>query len=99
IAGTQDDDSEFEWDEQAILVPSFPSNSFSGSKVNDVSAPMKTNLDYAEELARLQKHEYEAHSIAAKYGFEFSNGTAEMLHQADIETHRNLVFAAGDPAG
>nr|GEU48374.1 copia protein [Tanacetum cinerariifolium] len=55
IAGTQDDDSESECDEQAILVPSFLSNSFSGPKVNDVSAPMENNLDYAEELARLQK--------------------------------------------
>nr|GFC74965.1 hypothetical protein [Tanacetum cinerariifolium] len=77
IAGIQDDDSESECDEQAILVPSFPSNSLSGSKVNDVSAPMETNLDYAEELARLQKQEYKAHSTAVKYGFEFSNGTAE----------------------
>nr|GFD38162.1 ribonuclease H-like domain-containing protein [Tanacetum cinerariifolium] len=50
-------------------------------KVNDVSAPMKNNLDYTEELARLQKQEHEAHSVAAKYGFEFSNETAEMLHQ------------------
>nr|GEZ19494.1 putative ribonuclease H-like domain-containing protein [Tanacetum cinerariifolium] len=31
-AGTQDDDSESECNEQAILVPSFPSNSFSGPK-------------------------------------------------------------------
>nr|GEW00479.1 ribonuclease H-like domain-containing protein [Tanacetum cinerariifolium] len=30
--GTQDDDSESECDEHAILVPSFPSNSFSGPK-------------------------------------------------------------------
>nr|GFA10185.1 putative ribonuclease H-like domain-containing protein [Tanacetum cinerariifolium] len=64
-AGTQDDDSESKWDEQAILVPSFPSNSFS----------------------------------AEKYGFKFSNEIAEMLHQAKIETRRNLVLAAEDPAG
>nr|GEV63910.1 ribonuclease H-like domain-containing protein [Tanacetum cinerariifolium] len=76
-AGTQDDDSESECDEHAILVPSFPSNSFSGPKVNDVSAPMKNNLDYAEELARPQRQEHEAHSTVAK----------------------NLVLAAGDPAG
>nr|GEZ64592.1 ribonuclease H-like domain, reverse transcriptase, RNA-dependent DNA polymerase [Tanacetum cinerariifolium] len=76
-ACTQDDDSESECDEQVILVPSFPSNSFSGPKVNDVSAPMENNLDYAEELARLQRQEHEAHSAAAK----------------------NLVLAAGDPAG
>nr|GEY01021.1 hypothetical protein [Tanacetum cinerariifolium] len=95
----QDDDSESECDEHAIFVPSFPSNSFSGPKVTDVSAPMENNLDYAEELARLQKQEHEAHSAAAKYGFEFSNKTTEMLHQAKIETRRNLVLAAGDPAG
>nr|GEZ93065.1 retrovirus-related Pol polyprotein from transposon TNT 1-94 [Tanacetum cinerariifolium] len=93
IAGTQDDDSESECDEQAILVPSFPSNSFLGPKVHDVSAPMENNLDYAEELAQLQKQEYEAHFAAANYGFEVSNGTAE------IKTRRNLVLAAGDPAG
>nr|GEX27200.1 retrovirus-related Pol polyprotein from transposon TNT 1-94 [Tanacetum cinerariifolium] len=74
-------------------------NIIAGSKVNDVFAPMKTNLDYAKKLARLQKQEYEAHSATTKYGFEFSNETAEMLHQADIETCRNLVLDAGDPAG
>nr|GEZ74325.1 retrovirus-related Pol polyprotein from transposon TNT 1-94 [Tanacetum cinerariifolium] len=47
----------------------------------------------------LQRQEHEAHSAAAKYGFEFSNETAEMLHQADIKTCRNLVLAARDPAG
>nr|GEY24931.1 hypothetical protein [Tanacetum cinerariifolium] len=99
IACTQDDDSESECDEQAILVPSFPSNSFSGPKVNDVFAPMENNLDYVEELARLQKQEHEAHSAAAKYGFEFSNETAEMLHQAEIATRRNLVLVVRDPAG
>ncbi|GKC49136.1 putative ribonuclease H-like domain-containing protein, partial [Tanacetum coccineum] len=34
-AGTQDDDSDSECDEQVIIVPSFPSNNFSGSKVKD----------------------------------------------------------------
>nr|GEV25562.1 putative reverse transcriptase domain-containing protein [Tanacetum cinerariifolium] len=74
-------------------------NIIAGSKVNDVFAPMETNLDYAKELARLQKQEYKAHSAVVKYGFEFSNETTEMLHQADIETRRNLVLDAGDPAG
>nr|GEX96701.1 hypothetical protein [Tanacetum cinerariifolium] len=99
IAGTQDDDSESECDEQVILVPSFPSNSFLGPKVHDVSAPMENNLDYAEELARLQRQAHEAHSAAAKYDFEFSDETVEMLHQAEIENRRNLVLAAGDHAG
>nr|GFA93213.1 hypothetical protein [Tanacetum cinerariifolium] len=98
-AGTQDDDSESECDKQAILVPSFPSNSFSGPKVNPVSATMENHLDYVEELARLQRQEHEAHSATVKYNFEFSNETAKMLHQAEIETRRNLVLAAGDPAG
>nr|GEV17714.1 putative ribonuclease H-like domain-containing protein [Tanacetum cinerariifolium] len=67
--------------------------------VHDVSAPMKNNLDYEEELARLQRQEYEAHSAAAKHGFEFSVDTVALLPQAKIEIRRNLVPAAGDPAG
>nr|GEV96492.1 copia protein [Tanacetum cinerariifolium] len=59
---------------------------------------MENNLDYAKELARLQRQEYEAHSVAAKHGFEFSNDTTALLHQAIIETRRNLVLAAGVPA-
>nr|GFA36423.1 hypothetical protein [Tanacetum cinerariifolium] len=98
-ASTQDDDSESKCDEHAILVPSFPSNSFSCLKVNEVSATMENHLDYAEKLARLQRQEHEAHSAAEKYGFEFSNEIAEMLHQAEIETRRNLVLATGDPVG
>nr|GEZ56102.1 ribonuclease H-like domain-containing protein [Tanacetum cinerariifolium] len=70
----------------------FKTNTPAGPKVNDVFAPMENNLDYAEELARLQRQEYEAHSAAVKYGFEFSNETAEMLHQAKIKTRRNLVL-------
>nr|GEX38773.1 ribonuclease H-like domain-containing protein [Tanacetum cinerariifolium] len=98
IEGTQDDDSKYECDKQVILVPSFPSNSFSGPKVHDVSAPIENNLDYPEELARIQRQEHEAHSAAAKYGFQFSNETAKMLHQAEIKTRKNLVLAARDPA-
>nr|GFC09340.1 putative ribonuclease H-like domain-containing protein [Tanacetum cinerariifolium] len=68
-------------------------------KVNEVSATIENHLDYAKEIARLQRQEHEAHSAVKKYGFEFSNETAEMLHQAEIKTCRNLVLAAGDPAG
>nr|GFC42296.1 hypothetical protein [Tanacetum cinerariifolium] len=67
--------------------------------VHDVSTSIKNNLDYAEELARLQRQEYEAHSAATKPGFEFSVDTAAPLPQAEIEIRRNLVLAAGDPAG
>nr|GEY46283.1 putative ribonuclease H-like domain-containing protein [Tanacetum cinerariifolium] len=95
LTGTQADDSDSECDEQVILVLSFPSNSFSGPTVQDVSAPMENNLDYAKELARLQRQEYEAHSTAAKHGFEFSVDTAALLPQANIEIRRNLVPASG----
>ncbi|GKB39348.1 putative ribonuclease H-like domain-containing protein, partial [Tanacetum coccineum] len=50
-AGTQDD-SDSECDEQVIVVPSFPSNSFSGPKI---------------ELARLQKQAYKANATAEKH--------------------------------
>nr|GEW64545.1 putative ribonuclease H-like domain-containing protein [Tanacetum cinerariifolium] len=77
----------------------FKSNTPAGPKVNPVSATIENHLDYAEDLASLQRQEHEAHSVAAKYGFEFSNETAKMLHQAEIKTRRNLVLAAGDLTG
>nr|GEV33868.1 copia protein [Tanacetum cinerariifolium] len=77
----------------------FNTNPPAGPTVHDVSAPMENNLDYAEELARLQRQEYEAHSAAVKHGFDFSDDTSTLLHQDAIDTHRNLVLAAGDPAG
>nr|GEY38645.1 hypothetical protein [Tanacetum cinerariifolium] len=49
--------------------------------------------------SKLQRQEYEAHSASAKHGFEFSIDTAALLPHATIEIHRNLVPAAGDPAG
>nr|GEY34494.1 hypothetical protein [Tanacetum cinerariifolium] len=70
-----------------------------GPIVQDVSAPMENNLDYAEELARLQRQEYKAHSTTAKHGFEFFVDTAALLPQANIEIRRNLVPAASDHAG
>nr|GEX34675.1 hypothetical protein [Tanacetum cinerariifolium] len=84
---------------KAYRVYNLSSKKFLGPKVNDVSAPMENNLDYVEELGRLQRQEHEAHSAAMKYGVKFSNETAKMLHQAEIETRRNLVLAAGDPTG
>nr|GFA97851.1 retrovirus-related Pol polyprotein from transposon TNT 1-94 [Tanacetum cinerariifolium] len=84
---------------KAYRVYNLSNKKFSDLKVNEVSATMENHLDYAEELARLQRQEHEAHSTAEKYGFEFSNETAEMLHQAEIKTRMNLVLAAGDPAG
>nr|GEW88902.1 retrovirus-related Pol polyprotein from transposon TNT 1-94 [Tanacetum cinerariifolium] len=77
----------------------FKSNTPTGPKVNTVSATIENHLDYAEELARLQRQEHEAHYVTEKYGFEVSNETAEMVDQAEIETRGNLVLAAGDLAG
>ncbi|GJS05987.1 hypothetical protein Tco_0362783 [Tanacetum coccineum] len=62
-AGPQDD-SDSESDEQLIVVPSFPSNHFSGPEVNPASDTVESTSDYAEELARLQRQEYEANSAA-----------------------------------
>ncbi|GJT25146.1 putative ribonuclease H-like domain-containing protein [Tanacetum coccineum] len=81
-AGTQDD-SDSECDEHVIVVPSFPSNSFSGPRVNEASEMMESSSDYAEELARLQQQEFEANTTAEKH-----------LSQADLATSRN-----GVPAG
>nr|GEV45715.1 putative ribonuclease H-like domain-containing protein [Tanacetum cinerariifolium] len=66
IAGTQDNGSDSKCDEQAILVLSFPSKSFSGPKVTEVSATIKNHLDYAEKLTQLQRQENEAHSTAER---------------------------------
>ncbi|GJT23863.1 putative ribonuclease H-like domain-containing protein [Tanacetum coccineum] len=93
-AGTQDDDSDSECDEQVIVVPSFPSNNFSGSAVKDTSGMKMTDSGYAEELTMLQRQEHEAKDAAEQFGFEFTTDTEELLRQATIEARRNL-----DPAG
>ncbi|GKA91587.1 retrovirus-related pol polyprotein from transposon TNT 1-94 [Tanacetum coccineum] len=59
-AGTQDHDSDLEVDEQVIVVPSFPSNSFAGPSSSNGPSVMERNADYAEELDKLQRQEYEA---------------------------------------
>ncbi|GKA67373.1 hypothetical protein Tco_0767181, partial [Tanacetum coccineum] len=43
---------------------------------------MERNADYAEELAKLQRQEYEAKDAAARYGYLFSQATAEILSNA-----------------
>ncbi|GKF55129.1 hypothetical protein Tco_0165469, partial [Tanacetum coccineum] len=93
------DDSDSECDEQVIVVPSFPSNRFSGLKVNEASEMVECNSDYAEELARLQRQEHETNATAEKYGFGFSKDTEEHLRQADIVLVGSIVPAASIPAG
>ncbi|GKE78266.1 putative ribonuclease H-like domain-containing protein [Tanacetum coccineum] len=93
VQGTQDD-SNSECDEQVIVVPSFPSNRFSGPKVHKASQMMESNLNYAEELARLQRQEHEANDTAEKYGFGFSKDTEEHLRQADMVSAGSIDPAA-----
>ncbi|GKC36723.1 putative ribonuclease H-like domain-containing protein, partial [Tanacetum coccineum] len=97
-AGTQDD-SDLECDEQVIVVPSFPSNRFSGPTVYEASQMMESNSDYAEELARLQRQEHEAKDTAEKYGFGFSKDTEEHLRQADMVPAGSIDPAASISAG
>ncbi|GKC94335.1 hypothetical protein Tco_1159777, partial [Tanacetum coccineum] len=80
-AGTQAD-SDSECDERVIVVPSFPSNSFSGTKVNEASDMVEGSSDYAEELARLQTQAYEANATAEKH-----------LSQANLAASRNRLPA------
>ncbi|GJU64609.1 putative ribonuclease H-like domain-containing protein [Tanacetum coccineum] len=98
-AGTQDHDSDSEVDEQVIVVPSFPSNSFAGPSSSNGPSVMERNADYAEELAKLQRQEYEAKDAAARYGYLFSQATAEILCQAEAEIRNQGVSAVKDPAG
>ncbi|GKA04172.1 putative ribonuclease H-like domain-containing protein [Tanacetum coccineum] len=96
-AGTQDD-SDSECDEQVIVVPSFPSNRFSGPKVHEASEMVESNSDYAEELARLQRQEHEAKDTAEKYGFGFSKDTRN-FEQADMVPTGSIDHAASISAG
>ncbi|GJT97024.1 putative ribonuclease H-like domain-containing protein [Tanacetum coccineum] len=98
-AGTQDHDSDSEVDEQVIVVPSFPSNSFAGPSSRNGPSVMERNADYAEELAKLQRQEYEAKDAAARYGYLFSQATAEILSQAEAEIRNQGVSADRDSAG
>ncbi|GKF27642.1 putative ribonuclease H-like domain-containing protein, partial [Tanacetum coccineum] len=84
-AGTQDTNihaSDSECDKQVIIVPSFPSNSFSRPKVAEASDMMESSSDYAEELARLQTQAYEA-----------TTTTEQHMSQADLAASRNRVPA------
>ncbi|GKE76575.1 hypothetical protein Tco_1542695, partial [Tanacetum coccineum] len=95
-AGTQDTDSDSEVDEQVIVVPS---NSFAGPSSSNGPSVMERNADYAEELAKLQRQEYEAKDAAARYGYLFSQETTKILSQAEAEIQNQGVSTDRDPAG
>ncbi|GJV02523.1 putative ribonuclease H-like domain-containing protein [Tanacetum coccineum] len=98
-AGTHAHDSDSEVDEQVIVVPSFPSTSFAGPSSRNGSSVMERNADFAEELAKLQRQEHEAKDAAARYGYLFSQTTADILSQAEAEIRNKGVSADRDPAG
>ncbi|GKD17083.1 hypothetical protein Tco_1206241, partial [Tanacetum coccineum] len=98
-AGTQAPDSDSDVEEQVIVVPSFPSNSFAGPSSSNGPSIMERNADYAEELAKLQRQEYEAKDAAARYGYLFSQATAEILCQAEAEIRNHGVSAGSTSAG
>ncbi|GJS20581.1 putative ribonuclease H-like domain-containing protein [Tanacetum coccineum] len=101
-SGTQDHDSDSEVDEQVIVIPSFPSNRFAGPSSSNGPRIMERNADYAEELAKLQRQEHEAKDAAARYGYLFSQATAEILCQAEAEIRDQagvVIPAVKDSAG
>nr|GFD32476.1 retrovirus-related Pol polyprotein from transposon TNT 1-94 [Tanacetum cinerariifolium] len=81
IVGNQDDDSDSKYNEQVIVVPLFPSNSFAGPSSSTGPSVTERNADYAEELARIQRQAYEAKDAAERHGYLFSQETADILSQ------------------
>ncbi|GKG20287.1 hypothetical protein Tco_0380088, partial [Tanacetum coccineum] len=51
-----------------------------------------------EELAKLQRQEYEAKDAAARYGYLFSQETVKILSQAEAKIRNQGVSADRDPA-
>ncbi|GJR78482.1 putative ribonuclease H-like domain-containing protein [Tanacetum coccineum] len=70
-----------------------------GTKVHEASDMVESNSDYAEELARLQRQEYEAKDTAAKYGFGFSKDTAGSVNPAASISAGSIDPAASIFAG
>nr|GEY47217.1 nucleotide-binding alpha-beta plait domain-containing protein [Tanacetum cinerariifolium] len=98
IAGNLDDDSDSEYNEQVIVVPLFPSNSFAGPSSSNGPSVTERNADYAEELARLQRQEYEAKDAVERYGYLFLQETSDILRQAEADIRKNGVSATLDSA-
>ncbi|GJV37858.1 hypothetical protein Tco_1410335 [Tanacetum coccineum] len=103
-AGTQDTDSDSEVDEQVIVVPSFPSNSFAGPSSSNGPSVIERNADYAEELAKLQRQEYEAKDAVARYGYLDPAGIDSAIRDpAGIDSAGGVSAgspsAGSDPAG
>nr|GFD41770.1 retrovirus-related Pol polyprotein from transposon TNT 1-94 [Tanacetum cinerariifolium] len=78
ILNTSDHLGKFERKADEGYLVGYASNSPSSSTGPSVT---KRNADYAEELARLQRQAYEAKDAAERYGYLFSQETADILSQ------------------
>nr|GEX34013.1 putative ribonuclease H-like domain-containing protein [Tanacetum cinerariifolium] len=75
--GIQDVDSDSDYDEQVIIVPSYPSHSIQRSEPKDTSGD--------EELARMKGQEQRVTSDAESLGLGFANETEELQTQASAK--------------
>nr|GEV12393.1 putative ribonuclease H-like domain-containing protein [Tanacetum cinerariifolium] len=91
--GTQDDDSDSDYDEQVIIVPSYPSHNNQGTAPKDTSgdevddSPLNPADEiFQQELARLKGHEQRATSDADRLGLGFVNDAEELQKRASATT-------------
>nr|GEY23844.1 putative ribonuclease H-like domain-containing protein [Tanacetum cinerariifolium] len=91
--GTQDANSDSDYDEQVIIVPSYPSHSIHGTKPKDTSgdavddSPLNSADEiFQKELARLKGQEQRATSDAESLGLGFANDAEELQTRASAKT-------------
>nr|GEX52330.1 putative ribonuclease H-like domain-containing protein [Tanacetum cinerariifolium] len=92
-AGTEDADSDFDYDEQVIIVPSYPSHNIKGTEPTDTSgdevddSPLNSADEiFQKELARLKGQEQRATFDAARLGLGFANNAEELQKRASVKT-------------
>nr|GEW83886.1 putative ribonuclease H-like domain-containing protein [Tanacetum cinerariifolium] len=92
-AGTQDTDSDSDYDEQVIIVPSYPSHNIKGTEPTDTfgdevdDSPLNSADEiFQKELARLKGQEQRATSDAARLGLGFANNVEELQKRASVKT-------------
>nr|GEU86029.1 putative ribonuclease H-like domain-containing protein [Tanacetum cinerariifolium] len=90
--GTQDADSDSDYDEQVIIVPSYPSHNIQGTEPKDTSgdevddSPLNSAEEiFKKELARLKGQEQRATSDAESLGLGFANDAEELQKRASAK--------------
>nr|GEV96069.1 hypothetical protein [Tanacetum cinerariifolium] len=85
IAGTQDANLDSDYDEQVIIVPSYPSHNIQGTEPKDTSgdevddSPLNfVDEIFQKELTRLKGQEQRATSDAERLGLGFANDAEEL---------------------